>query len=155
MASSPEGIQESVVGGSFLKSEQRHKLREKQTPVYVTRAEWSVKGDFGLQTMFTLAFKADGSGDPYVLALSENDYRRKQAEALQTRIDAVKDCIGPYYLWFAKSASGHDIWKLETTPQADVTPAIRTESVTTVAAPAATPVAAPSAAPGFDTDLPF
>ena len=151
MAASPEGIQESVVGGSFLKSEQRHKLREKQTPVYVTRAEWSVKGDFGSQTMFSLSFKADGTGDPYVLALSENDYRRKQAEAIQTKIDTVKDCIGPYYLWFAKSASGHDIWKLETTPQADVTPAVRTETP----APAAAPTPAPSSAVSSDDDLPF
>lgn len=151
MAVSPEGIQEAVVGGSFLKSEQRHTLREKQTKLYITRAEWNVKGDFGAQTMFTVSFKADGSGDPYVLALSENDYRRRQAEVLQAKIDQVKDCIGPYYLWFAKSAGGNDIWKLETSPQQDVTPAIRSESTPTPA-PAVVAFVTP---PTTDDDLPF
>ena len=151
MAVSPEGIQEAVVGGSFLKSEQRHTLREKQTPLFVTRAEWNVKGDFGAQTMFTVSFKADGSGDPYVLALSENDYRRRQAEVLQAKIDQVKDCIGPYYLWFAKSGGGNDIWKLETSPQQDVTPAVRSESTPTPALVAAAPVTPPTT----DDDLPF
>ena len=150
MAVSPEGIQEAVVGGSFLKSEQRHTLREKQTPLFVTRAEWNVKGDFGVQTMFTVSFKADGSGDPYILALSENDYRRRKAELLQAKIDLVKDCIGPYYLWFAKSGGGNDIWKLETSPQQDVTPAIRTTPT-----PAPAPVVAAPVTSTFDTDLPF
>jgi len=150
MAVSPEGLDEAAFGATFLKSEQRHKLREKCTPFYVTRTEFDKGNEYGPQILYTIVFKADGSGDKYILGLKDNDTRRKIAEQMQLKIDHANDCIGPYYLWLSRSNNGHDFWQMNAKPQENQVPAAP------VSTPAPTPVAAaPVTPPVTDDDLPF
>lgn len=150
---SPEGIF-SGGGDEYMKEELRIKLANERSPLGIVAATpYKVNQFKDAVTSFTLIYEKER----YVLELSHNEVRQRQAEAVVEKLSGMGvKVVGPVFLTQVQTKSGQVAWALDDQPMPDDRTAVslfRGGGRQTVSAPAAqvqSPVSQDE-----DDDIPF
>jgi len=107
----PRGLFSTLAqSAGYLSAEDRERLRQEQTNLFVLAAHPNVDTGYGQQTVLVVA-EGSPDGAVHLLALTRNTVREAQAVEFAAQLEHAR-AIGPLRLELGVTRPGRNVWQL-------------------------------------------